>query len=80
MNNQYLPDFVKGELFLDFGLQSLNVWQLIMHWRKESKEDVGAVYNRLFASWLHDISSKGGEEGLVDISYILKVKAANVRL
>lgn len=75
MNNQYLPDFVKAELYEDFGPTTLNIWQLIMYWRKESKEDIVAAYHKLFADW----RAPALEEPLVDIShYMSKVKAANI--
>jgi hypothetical protein len=75
MNNQYLPDFVKSELYEDFGACSLNIWQLIMYWRKESREDIVTAYEKLFQTW----RPPALEEPLVDIShYIVKVKAANV--
>lgn len=75
MNNQYLPDFVKAELYEDFGPTSLNIWQLIMYWRKEPKEAIVAAYQKLFADW----RAPELEEPLVDIShYMSKVKAANL--
>jgi hypothetical protein len=75
MNNQYLPDFVKSELYEDFGASALNIWQLIMYWRKESREDIVAAYERLFLGW----RPMASEEPQVDIAqYIAKVKAANV--
>ena len=49
MNNQYLPDFVRSELYKDFGPYCVNIWQLIMHWRGEQRDDVAAAYERLFS-------------------------------
>lgn len=75
MNNQYLPDFVKSELYQDFGLSALNIWQLIMYWRKETKEDICMAYDKLFQSWRPPTQ----EESQLDIAgYIAKVKPANV--
>ena len=76
MNNQYLPDFVRAELYTDFGVGSLNIWQLIMYWRKESKEDIIAAYDKLYSTWDPE---EIVEDPLVDISgYMGKVKPANL--
>jgi hypothetical protein len=46
-----------------------------MYWRKESKEDILAAYERLFLGW----RPMTGDEPQVDIAqYMAKVKAANV--
>jgi hypothetical protein len=74
MNNQYLPDFVKQELYQDFGISSVNIWQLIMYWRKETKEDIESAYEKLFARW---VPEEPVDNPTVDVTtYIVKVKPA----
>ena len=78
MNNQYLPDFIKSELFHDFGCISINIWQLIMYWRKENKEDIQIAYERLFQEWLPLQQSEEVDIQLDISNYMNKVKAANI--
>ena len=75
MNSQYLPEFVQKELYDDFGISCVNIWLLIMNWRKESREEVSSTYNRVFKDW----NPVTNDPPLIDISsYILKVKNATM--
>lgn len=77
MNSKFLPDFVKTELCRDFGATNcLKVWQLIMSWRNERKEDIVVVFDSVFKNWKP--SAAEGNAPLVDISYIQKVKSASI--
>jgi hypothetical protein len=84
MNSRYLPDFVQSELYEDFGAgNSVKVWQLLMYWRNESKEEILRVYEECFSQWVSDQSGSGGRTGsgtvpFLEIAYISKVKAASV--
>lgn len=71
MNTKFLSDFVKQELYIDFGLpHCLKVWQLLMLWRNEKREFITEQYMELFASWqpAEDI------EPALQIPYMSKLK------
>lgn len=77
MSNQFLPQFVKNELYQDFGLVSVNIWQLIMFWRGEGKDSIHLAYETHFRNWSPLASSV---EPLVPsiAPFLFKIKPANL--
>jgi len=61
---------------LDFGqMYSVKVWQIIMCWRNERKEDIATIYDHMFKNWM---PANVSNIPLVDLSYLQKVKAASI--
>jgi hypothetical protein len=51
MNTKFLPDFVKQELYVDFGVHCVKIWQLLLLWRNEKQNFIEEQYDLLFAKW-----------------------------
>jgi hypothetical protein len=85
--SQYIIPFVQQELTQSFGIYSVNLWQLLCSWRGDKKEAITLEYNGSLRDWhmrKQNEFIRGGNNGdddaepRVDISFIAKVKAANV--
>ncbi len=70
MESQYLSDFVKSELYLDFGTNCVSIWQLILHWRGEKKEKISEQFDLHFKNW----TPRKQIEPLVTLTYLNKIK------
>eukprot|EP01036_Dinobryon_divergens_P031024 gene31024-40359_t len=76
MNSKFLPDFVKTELYKDFGhVNSVKVWQIIMLWRNESKESISTIHDHMFKNWKPQGSDDTPRFPMVDLNYLQKMKA-----
>lgn len=52
MKSAYLVDFVKSELFRDFGKEcAVKVWNLLMIWRNESKAEIAKIFQEQLLAW-----------------------------
>lgn len=51
MEGQDLVEFVKQELYLDFGVVCVRLWQLLMHWKAERKDLVEEAFHEAFDDW-----------------------------
>jgi hypothetical protein len=75
MNSKFFHEFVKTELISDFGsVFCVKVWQIIMCWRNEPKEEIVAVHDKIFKNW----NPAPKQPPLVDVSYVAKLKNANI--
>ncbi len=70
MESEFLIDFVKDELYADFGLDCVGIWQLIMSWKGETKDAISANFEQNFSSWEPKIEV----EPLLELPYLRKLK------
>ncbi len=82
--SNYIIPFVQQELTQSFGVYSVNIWQLLCSWRGDKKEAITLEYNGSLRDWhirKQNEMIRGNnddDEPRVDISFIAKVKAANI--
>jgi hypothetical protein len=69
MNTKFLNDFVKQELYLDFGMHCVRVWQILLLWRNEKRDFIAQQYEEVFSAW-----NPAPVEPAIHIPYITKLK------
>jgi hypothetical protein len=77
MAKNYLVDFVKSELYYDFGYyNALRIWQLLLYWRGIKKEEILNDFDIYLKDW-NPSTQQANFEPKLSINYLNKVKVAN---